>query len=247
MPNICLTIAYDGTDYSGWQLQKNSKTIQGEIEKALKRILREKVKLISSGRTDSGVHAKAQIVNFNTTKNIPLRKIQSALNSNLPKSISVNKVKEVHSEFHAQFKAKSKLYRYTILNSESDDPFLRRYYYKVPFILDVSKMKKASKALLGKHDFKAFQKKKGRSKIKDTVRNITKIAIFKKKNFIYINIEADGFLHNMVRNIVGTLIEVGRGYFHPEKMKKILLSKRRETAGPTAPAKGLSLIKVKYK
>jgi len=247
MPNICLTIAYDGTRYAGWQIQKNARTIQEEIEKALKKILKEKVRLIATGRTDSGVHARAQVANFKTKKKIPRSSLQAALNSNLPKDISILKIKNVHSKFHSQYDAKSKIYRYTILNGRIDDPFLKNYYYKFPHKLNVPLMKKEAKVLPGRHDFKSFQAKSALSPIKNTVRTIKRINIKKDKHFIYIDIEANGFLHNMVRNIVGTLIEIGRGYFPEGSMKKILSSKDRKKAGPTAPAKGLRLEKVRSK
>lgn len=246
MPNICLTISYDGTRYAGWQIQKNAKTIQDEIEKALKKILNEKVKLIGSGRTDAGVHAKAQVANFNTRKDFPLENLQKALNKYLPKDISIIKVEKVFPAFHSQYDAKCKQYRYTILNSPTNDPFLRLYYLRIPVKLNFALMKNEAKVLVGRHDFKSFQAKSKTSPIKNTIRNIKKITLKKNKQFITLDIEADGFLHNMVRNIAGTIIEIGRGYLPKANMKKILLSKDRKKAGPTAPAKGLTLIKVVY-
>ncbi|MGB2705812.1 MAG: tRNA pseudouridine(38-40) synthase TruA [Candidatus Omnitrophota bacterium] len=246
MPNIRLTIAYDGTGYAGWQIQKNAKSIQDEIEKALKKILGEKVRLIGAGRTDSGVHARAQVANFKTRKKFPPKKIQAALNAALPKDISVIEAKKAPLKFHSRFDAKSKIYRYTILNSRIDDPFLRNYYHKFPYKLNVPLMKRESGILLGRHDFKSFQRKSASSRIKSTVRTIKRITIKREKDFIHIGIEANGFLHNMVRNIIGTLIEIGRGYFPEGSMKKILSAKDRRQAGPTAPARGLTLLKVKY-
>ena len=246
MPNICLTIAYDGTHYAGWQFQKNAKTIQEKLESVLKKILGEKVKVIASGRTDSGVHAKAQIANFKTKKTFPLNRLEAALNTNLPDDIVVLKAKTVPLKFHSRFDAKSKLYRYTILNSSMDDPFLRRYYWKVPYELNLALLKKEGKALVGRHDFKAFQAKNAASTLKSTVRTIKGISVIKDKKFVHIKIVANGFLHHMVRNIVGTLIEIGRGHFPPGSMKKILHSRQRESAGPTAPARGLVLLSVYY-
>jgi len=246
MPNVCLTIAYDGTRYAGWQIQTNAKTIQEEIEKALKKILKEKVRIIGAGRTDSGVHAKAQVTNFRTKKDLPLTKLQAALNSNLAKDISVIDIKKITSKFHSQYDAKSKVYRYTILNGRIEDPFLLNYYYKVPYKLDATLMRKEANTLLGKHDFKSFQARSAFSSLKSTVRTIKRISIKKEKGFIYIDTEANGFLHNMVRNIAGTLIEIGRGYLPEGSMRKILRSKDRRKAGPTAPAKGLTLMKVLY-
>ena len=246
MPNTCLTIAYDGTRYAGWQFQKNANTIQQEIEKALKKILREDVKVIGAGRTDSGVHAKDQVANFKTKKAFPLPSLQMALNANLPKDISVVKIKKVAMRFHSRFDAKSKIYRYTILQSRIGDPLSRHYCWKVPYRLKIPLMKKEARVLMGKHDFKCFQAKSSSSKIKNTRRTIKNISIRKDKSFIYIGIEADGFLHNMVRNIVGTLIEIGRGHLPEGSMERILSSRQRQLAGPTAPARGLLLIQTKF-
>ncbi|MFH1381113.1 MAG: tRNA pseudouridine(38-40) synthase TruA [Candidatus Omnitrophota bacterium] len=246
MPNIRVTIAYKGTSYAGWQIQKNAKTIQGEIEKALNKISGERIKLVASGRTDSGVHARAQVANFNTKSKMPLPRLQLALNSKLPEDISIIKIENVSPEFHSQFDTKSKIYRYVILNSSLSNPFTHPYYYKFPFKLNISLMKREAAYLLGKHDFKSFQAKTAFSKMKSTVRVIKRISIKKEKNLISIYIEADGFLYNMVRNIIGTLIEIGRGYFPEGSMKKILISRDRRKAGPTAPAKGLTLVKVFY-
>ena len=254
MYNLKLIIAYDGTNYAGWQVQKNANTVQAEIEKALKKILRERVRIIGAGRTDSGVHAKAQVANFKTEKpataesgrHLFCQKLKNALNASLPGAIRVTGVKKVSEKFHSQYDAKAKTYRYAILNGGIDDPFLDRYYFRVQYPLNVLLMKKEAKALIGKHDFKSFQAKANLSPIKDTKRTVKKIAVKKKGRFIYLDFEADGFLHNMVRNIAGTLIETGRGYLPPGSMKKILLSKNRRKAGPTAPARGLTLVRVKY-
>lgn len=244
MRNIKLTIAYDGTRYAGWQIQKNAKTIQGEIEKALKKIFKQKVRVIGAGRTDSGVHARAQVANFTIAR--PGCATVNALNANLPEDIRVIEEKQVPLKFHARFDAKSKIYRYTILNSRIDDPFLCNYYYKFPHELNTLLMKKETKVLLGLHDFKSFQAKSASSGVKSTARTIKKISIKKEKDLVHIDIEANGFLHNMARNIAGTLIEVGRGYLPEGSMRKILSSKDRTKAGPTAPAKGLTLLEVKY-
>jgi len=246
LSNIKLTIAYDGTRYAGWQIQKNAKTVREEIEKALKKILKEKIRVTASGRTDSGVHARQQVANFKTKKDFPLARLEAALNSNLPRDISVINIKRAASRFHSQYDAKSKLYRYTILSGRIEDPFLRNYYYKVPYNLDTALMRKEARALRGRHDFKSFQAKSALSRIKNTVRTIKRISIKRDNSFIYIEIEASGFLHNMVRNIAGTLIEIGRGYLPKGSMRKILRSKDRRKAGPTAPAKGLTLLRVKY-
>ena len=244
MRNIKLTIAYDGTSYCGWQVQKNSVSVQHLIEKALKKILHEKIKLAGSSRTDSGVHAKGQIANFRTCSVLSFTKIKSALNSNLPRDISITGIFEVRSSFHAQHDAKSKVYRYTIVNSDSIDPFIDRYSVFIKEPLEITLMEKAAGYLRGRHDFSSFKAAKGTTKT--SVREIKRIAVTKKGSIVYISIEASGFLYNMARNIVGTLIDVGRGKLEPEEVKKILAARDRRKAGPTAPAKGLTLIKIKY-
>jgi tRNA pseudouridine38-40 synthase len=249
--NICLTIEYDGTNYCGWQAQNHRKaastsspSIQTTIESSLRKILQEKVKLIASGRTDAGVHALAQVANFHTRSKMPLERMQLSLNSMLPRDISITKVEQVLDDFHSRFSAKTKLYRYTILARPHHSAFLKNQVYFMPFPIDVRLMQKEARALLGRHNFKAFQatQKKERNPIK----TIKRIKINKTADLLTIDIEADGFLYNMVRNIVGTLVEIGRGRRALGSLKKILLSKDRKLAGPTAPAQGLALIRVSY-
>lgn len=244
MRNIRLIIEYGGTNYAGWQIQKNAKSIQATLETALKRILVERVKLVSCGRTDSGVHAKSHVANFKTNSKIPLVNIQRGLNSVLPKDIVIKEAKEVSSDFNSRFDAKSKVYRYTILNRSCPAALYRDYFYHIPYKLNLNLMKREAKALLGRHDFKSFQAtdKKERS----SVRTIKKLTVKKKGDFIEIEMEANGFLYNMARNIVGTLVEIGRRRFKPGSMKNILKAKDRNFAGRTAPAKGLCLVEVKY-
>jgi len=244
MRNIKLHIEYDGTNYSGWQVQKKLKTIQSTIESALRKILQEKIRLIVSGRTDTGVHAQDQVANFSTQSKISLLKLRSALNSNLPFDITITKAEEARRDFHSRFSANSKLYRYTILNRPYRSSFLRNTVYFCPYPLDLKAMQKESLVLLGRHDFCAFRA--SGSSNQNPVRTIKKLKINRKRDYIYIEIEADGFLYNMARSIVGTLIEVGRGRFPGGTLKKILLSKNRRLTGPTAPARGLCLVKVNY-
>ena len=244
MRNIKLTIEYGGTNYCGWQSQINGPSIQDFVEKALKGFLHERVKIIGAARTDSGVHAKGQVANFKTTSKLPLRKIKKALNGNLPKDISVTAIGRVTEDFNAQFSAKGKLYRYRICNREERNPFFDRFSIHIPRKLDIITMRKGTRPLLGRHDFSSFKGSKGVTRTQ--VRTIKKLSIKRKNNFIIINIEANGFLYNMVRNIVGTLIEIGRAKVKPASMKKILSARDRSKAGPTAPAKGLALIKVIY-
>ena len=245
MRNIKLTIQYDGTCYSGWQFQKNAKSIQEVIQGDIKKITGEKVNLTGSGRTDAGVHAMAQVANFKTRSKIPLERIRMALNSILPKDIVIYHIEPSDPKFDAQRSAKKKLYRYTIMNSDFLDPFLRRYAAKVFYEIDIGRMRRAAKTLVGRHDFKSFQATDG-DREKNTVRTVKKIKIEKDGDLIYIDIEANGFLYNMARNIAGTLVEVGRGKFSVASVKDILRKKDRRHCGPTMPAKGLSLVMVSY-
>lgn len=253
MRNIKLTIEYDGTNYAGWQIQNRipssvfrspSKTIQEAIEKTLQRILQKKIKVIGSGRTDAGVHALGQVANFKINSNIALEKLQRGLNAVLPADIVVTKIEETDEDFHSRFSAKSKVYRYIIFNRTKRPVFLRDTVYFYAYPLNIRLMQREARVLLGRHNFKSFQATA--KKEKNTVRTIKDLKIRHRGNFIYIDIEADGFLYNMVRNIVGTLIETGRGKLAAGSLKKILLAKNRKLAGPTAPSRGLCLLEVKY-
>ena len=245
MRNIKLTIEYDGKNYAGWQVQhKKYRTLQQTLEKALKRILRKEIKIAGSGRTDSGVHAQAQVANFKTDSGIAIEKLRKALNAVLPDDISVIKTEEVGLDFHSRFSAKSKVYRYTILNRASRPAILRDTVYFFSYPLNLSLIQEEAKALLGRHNFRSFQA--ADKKERDATRIIKNIKITRDKDFIYIDMEADGFLYNMVRNIVGTLIEIGRGKLLEGSLKKILLARNRKLAGPTVPAKGLCLLEIKY-
>ncbi|MBN1912795.1 MAG: tRNA pseudouridine(38-40) synthase TruA, partial [Candidatus Omnitrophica bacterium] len=255
-----------GTDYCGWQVQnsrrscasiippsaarKPKKSIQEVIEKTLRKILQEDIKLCASGRTDAGVHALGQVANFKTSSKILPDKLKASLNSLLPRDIVVVSIEEVGLSFHSRFDAKSKIYRYTILNRDYPCVSLRNKAYFYPHFLDISLMRREARYFLGRHDFKSFSSSASRAK--DTRRTIKNIAIRKspypdeKNRIITIEIEANGFLYNMARRIVGTLIEVARGRFHPKISRKILLSAGKEVSGPTAPACGLCLLTVKY-
>ena len=244
MRNIKLTLRYVGTNYSGWQIQKNARSIQEVIERAIKKITGEKVSLMGSGRTDAGVHAEAQIANFKTRTKIPLENIQMALNSILAEDIIVSHIEKAGLKFNAQRNAKSKLYRYTISNSDFVDPFIRDFAAKCFYKLDMAAIRQAAKYLTGKHDFKSFQTKDRKEKY--SVRRVKYIRIDKEGELIYIYMEANGFLYNMARNIAGTLVEVGRGKISARSVKEILLKRDRRFSGPTMPAKGLCLVRVKY-
>jgi tRNA pseudouridine38-40 synthase len=247
MRNLKITLEYDGTNYCGWQIQRRNRrkvSIQGTVEKTLRKILQEKIHLIASGRTDAGVHARAQVANFKTSSVIPLDKLQYALNGLLPNDISITGIREARSDFHSRFDAKSKAYRYTILNRRQPSAFLRTAAYFYPYPLDIKLMRDEAGVLLGRHDFRSF---KASDEIeRNSIRTIKKIRIAKDKDLISIDIEADGFLYNMARAIAGTLLEIGRGRFHKGSLKKILKSCNRGLAGPTLPAYGLCLLKVKY-
>jgi len=251
MRNIKLTIEYDGTHYHGWQIQQRlpkppgeEKTIQGIIENALYKILREHIRITGAGRTDSGVHAKAQVGSFKTSSEICEHPLGKALNAILPDDIAISKVQNAGPNFNARFSALSKLYSYSILNRKVRSTFDRIHSHHIPYKLDVALMKKEASVLKGRHDFKSFQAsdKKDRS----SIRTIKRISVKKIGPKIIIDVEADGFLYNMVRNIAGTLIDIGRGKLEKGSMKKILLAKDRRRAGPTAPAKGLCLLRVSY-
>ncbi|MFH1552205.1 MAG: tRNA pseudouridine(38-40) synthase TruA [Candidatus Omnitrophota bacterium] len=244
MRTIKLTISYDGTCYKGWQLQKNAHTVQAELESAIKKVFRKNHRVSAASRTDAGVHAKAQVVHFKTALAIPANKIPLALNKALPEDVVVTHAEEVAPDFHSRFDAKSKHYCYHILNSRQRDPFSEKYTWRIPYELDISLMRKESAFLKGRHDFKSFQATDKRER--SSVRKVTYVDVKKRKSSITIDISADGFLYNMVRNIVGTLVDVGRGYLPPGSMRKILKARDRTQAGPTAPAKGLFLLEVKY-
>lgn len=255
MRNIKLIIEYDGTGFNGWQTQrvkgykskvlsKKLKTAQEEIEKAGKKLLGKKISLIGASRTDSGVHAKAQVANFRIESKLRLDEIKNGLNSYLPRCISIISAEEVPLKFHSRTDSTGKLYKYTIVNRRSRSPLLERYSAFVPYDLNITAMKKAAKYLIGKKDFKSFQASDKKERY--SVRTVKKIEIISKSPIIEIYIQADGFLYNMARNIAGTLIEIGRGRFNPEKVKEILEKKYRPSAGRTASAKGLCLEKVFY-
>lgn len=253
--NIRLTIEYDGTRFCGWQKQnttapvhqstkKKFRTVQEEIEKAAKKLFGKKIRLIGAGRTDSGVHAEAQIANFKINSTLPLSNIKKGLNSYLPDDIAILSAEDVKPQFHARFDVKQKLYRYTIINRKERHPLLKRYAAFVSYDLDINAMKKAVRYFIGKKDFKSFQATDKRKR--NSVRTIKRLDIVDKLPVIEIYIQADGFLYNMVRNIVGTLIDVGRGRIKPEAIRDILFKKSRPVAGQTAPAKGLCLVKIFY-
>ncbi|MBN2190461.1 MAG: tRNA pseudouridine(38-40) synthase TruA [Candidatus Aureabacteria bacterium] len=240
-----LIIEYDGLLFSGWQTQKNAPTVQRAIEKTLEKILSHKVRIFGSGRTDAGVHAKAQTANFFTNNDLSCRKIQKALNSWLPDGISVKKVSEADGNFHSRYSAKLKHYRYVILNGRTPPALERNRVWFIPYPLETVDMRKAAKYLLGRHDFSSFGVN-SRSKVDNPVRTIYSIEIQKRGSKIQFDITGDGFLYKMVRSIIGTLVDVGRGKRNADEIKTILSAKSRIGASPIAPPQGLYLYRVIY-
>lgn len=244
MRNVRLLIEYEGTHYAGWQWQKNDKTIQETLSKATERVVQEPIKIYGASRTDAGVHALGQVANFKTTSTIPSERLLHAINFYLPHDITVKEATDVTESFHAQYGAKSKVYQYTLLNDWIRTSLNWNFCHVCGFQLDVNKMIAATKDIIGTHDFTSFTTKARCEKHR--IRTIKKLEIKKDGKYIYFIVEADGFLYNMARTIVGTLTEVGRGKIIAETVKDILDARNRKLAGPTAPAKGLCLMEVKY-
>jgi len=242
-----MTLSYDGSDFYGFQRQKDLVTIQGEIEKVLKQILQEDITITASGRTDAGVHALGQVAHFDTDKQIDdLGRFAYSLNTLLPKSIDVLDVKRVSDDFHARFSTKEKTYIYKIYLSKTNEPLKRKYFHICSYSLDIPKMQEAIKAIIGEHDFKAFSVEN--PQIKTTIRTIydAHIDVLDDGKELDIVIRGNGFLHNMVRSICGTLVDVGRGRFEISDMERILESKDHQKAGKTLDGCGLYLYSVNY-
>lgn len=244
MKNIMVEIQYDGTNYNGWQIQPNSRTIQEEIMKALKKLTGKEISINGSGRTDAGVHAYGQVASFILESNIPVDRLPLALNSNLPNDISIINAMEVPMDFHARYSAIGKRYIYHIYEGRYRNPLFRNYSYHIHYKLNHEKMRDGAKLLLGTHDFRGFMA--SGSSVENTVRTIRDLDIIIKDNSIYVYIEGDGFLYNMVRIITGTLVEVGMGKISIEQVNRALETKDRTVAGHTAPPQGLFLDKVFY-
>ncbi len=244
MRNIKLIIEYDGTDYVGWQCQPNGVSIQQVVEDALEKILKEPVRLSSSGRTDSGVHARGMVASFRTGKNVPLRAFCEGLNSILPSDIAIHEACEMPFEFHPRLDALGKHYRYTILNSPRRSPLNRHISWQVKGELDLAAMRKAALHFIGEKDFAAFRAAKCGAKT--TVRRIDSLEILRNIDYIFLDVKGNGFLRNMVRIIVGTLVEVGRGAMSPDEIPTLFEGCSREKSGMTAPPQGLCLEEVFY-
>jgi len=274
MRNIRLAIAYDGTDFCGWQRQPQAPSIQSCLEAALERVLGHAVKVVASGRTDAGVHATQQVANFKTSGPIPCPSLVQAVNHLLPPTVRVKEAQETPEGFHARYAARSKTYCYRILQSPVCSPFIARFVYHYPYPLDRMRMAEAARLIEGGHDFASFAGSDGsvagatgpdpspvgswpqgeptlpppipdsRSMVRTIFRS--RIVWRPRTSILAYDVCGSGFVHHMVRNIVGTLIEVGRGRLEPGDMLRILKARDRRLAGPTAPAQGLCLIKVEY-
>ena len=258
---IKLTIAYDGTNYVGWQIQKNGLAVEQVINEHLSRLLKEEIAVCGASRTDSGVHARGNVASFYTNTKIPSSKISLALNQSLPEDIKIVRSEEVPDDFHPRYADCLKTYRYQILNCRYNDPVLRRYYDYVYYPLDVENMRRGAAFLVGEHDFIAFSSSGGQQKT--TVRRIEHLEIENEPlpvpgiplsederdytpQKIHITVTGNGFLYNMVRIIAGTLEKVGMGVYPPEHVKEILDSRDRRLSAPKAAARGLTLMEIRY-
>lgn len=241
---VKLVVAYDGTNYSGWQLQKNAVTIEQKLNEALFDLLGEEIQVIGASRTDAGVHSLGNVCVFDTNTRMPAEKICYALNTRLPEDIVVQSSCEVADDFHPRAGKSSKTYEYRVLNRDFRDPTRRLNTYFYHYDLDLEAMKKAGKFLEGEHDFKSFCSV--HAQVESTVRRIYSCTIEKEEDVIKIRVTGNGFLYNMVRIIAGTLIEVGAGKRAPEEILQMLEKTNRCCAGPTAPACGLTMLGIEY-
>ena len=242
MYNFAMTIEYDGTDFLGWQIQAEGRTVQSEIEASLHTILQEEIKVTAAGRTDTGVHAVGQVAHFRTSSSISLEKLRNGLNGLLRPDLVIHSIHEVDGDFHARYSATGRLYLYRILRRPSA---LRwRYAWHVPYNLDMESVKRSCAMLVGDHDFTSFCQ--STASLHGARCHITDLVWQENDDEIRLNISANRFLHHMVRTIVGTAVEIGRGRWAPEKMGEILEAKDRKVAGPNAPAHGLCLMRVTY-
>lgn len=245
MRRVRIFVAYDGTAYCGWQIQPNGVTVEEVLNNRLRKLTGEDIHVIGASRTDSGVHALGNVAVFDTESSIPPERVSYALNQKLPEDIVVLRSDEVPLDWHPRYQSQmTKTYEYHIYNAPVPNPLKRRYSAFVSFPMDVEKMKQGAGYLVGEHDFVSFCNV--RTNVEDTVRRIDSIEIEKKGADITIRVTGNGFLYNMVRIIVGTLIRVGRGFYTPKKVKEILDAKERTEAGVTAPAEGLVLVEIRY-
>lgn len=245
MRNFKLTLSYDGTDFNGWQTQPGFRTVQETLEQVIAKVSGEpRVRANASGRTDAGVHAVAQVVNFFSATRLAPDVLLRAVNAHLPPDVAVNAAAEVPQAFDANRDAVRKTYRYVVHDGPVPSPFLRRYCCQSRQRLDAAAMARAAEPLRGRHDFRSFETEWPNRA--SSVRTITRLAINRFGDYVWIDVEADGFLYNMVRAIAGTLMNVGRGYWPESQVEAVLRAEDRAQAGPTAPAQGLFLMRVTY-
>ncbi|MBD3412883.1 MAG: tRNA pseudouridine(38-40) synthase TruA [Candidatus Aminicenantes bacterium] len=242
MKNYKITVSYDGTDYHGWQVQPQKQTIQGLIQDALYLFKSKRIKLIGAGRTDAGVHAAGQVAHFKADLDYSNQELLNALNGNLPPDIRIIKVENVDMDFHSLKNARTKIYQYRIINAPDISPFDIRYTLHLPSALNLIKMNEAASRFIRKHDFTSFSS----NRLRQPVKNVIRSEIKKKGPEIVYKVEADGFLKYMVRTIVGALIAAGKDKLTPDEIDSLFKHRKRSVLTPTAPAKGLCLIKVKY-
>ena len=244
MANMKLVVEYDGTGYSGFQRQASRPTIQGELEAALGKLLDEKIRITAAGRTDAGVHALGQVVNFHTRRGVPPGRIPAAANRLLPRQIVVKSAAPVAEDFNARRMAKSRRYQYTILNRDEPSAVLGRFAYQTGGELDLAAMRQAARGLVGEHDFAAFQA--AGSPTGSTVRRLTALRAARLGDIVIVVMEANTFLYQMARIMVAALLAVGRGDLEPAEVRRIMESRDRSRIGPPAPSQGLCLVRVTY-
>ena len=244
MKRVKLVVAYDGTAYHGWQFQPEQPTIEGVLNWALEDLLNEDTEVIGASRTDTGVHALGNVCVFDTESRIPGEKFAAALNTRLPEDIRIMHSEECEPDFHPRYDAHDKLYEYRITRTKTMLPTKRLYSTHIYYPLDVQRMRQAASYLVGRHDFAAFCS--AGSTVKDTVRTVLAVDVVEENEDLLIRVKGEGFLYNMVRIIAGTLINVGSGRMKPEAVKNAVMGASRELSGPTAPAKGLTLVEINY-
>jgi len=247
--NVSVVLEYDGTGFHGFQYQPGQRTVQGELEKALRRITGEEVRVIGAGRTDAGVHAAGQVASFRTTSELPAARLVRALNGVLPPDVAVRSARDVPLEFHARFSARARAYRYSIWNAETPTPLRRYYTYHWRGHLDVEAMRRAAGLVVGTHDFASLAgaaDESGEGRERTTLRTVYRAECRREGELVEIDVEANAFLPHMVRNLVGTLLWVGSGRTDEEGFAAILAARDRSIAGPAAPPHGLCLVDVYY-
>lgn len=244
MRNLLLTISYDGSNYHGWQIQNNAITVQEVFQKAVEKVFCKKLDIKGCSRTDSGVHANMYCLSLKTDMNISNESVIRALNTYLPKDIAVNSCEEMDDEFHARYNVETKEYIYKLYNGNIRNPFLEKYAFQYRYPIDAEYLNKEAKAFVGTFDYSGFCS--AHSGVEDTVRTVKDFQVWREDDMVYFKVEADGFLYNMVRIMVGTLLFVSEGKIKEGELKDVILSKNRKRAGKTAPAQGLYLNKVNY-